>query len=402
MIYLDWAASAPPDTEALDTLKEISSRHFANPSSPHGAGKAAHQALEAARERFRRAMGGGEIVFTSGATESNASILLAQLSRQKTAAIRGRRVKIITSGIEHASIHEQVRLLEEAGLSCVFVPPGPDGIVDPGRLAECLDEDTALVSVMLVNNETGAVQKIREIARAVGDFSSRKGKKIHVHTDAAQGFGKIPCIPAELEVDSISVSGHKFGGPRGVGALWLKAGANPGFLSAGGGQEAGRRPGTENLPGICAMAGAAEKRVSRLTEELETAREKARGLIASILDIRGSRVFPECRADGRMNADPGGFSPFIVSLGFPPVPGEVVVRVADAAGFLIGTGSACSSRKKSRTRILEAMGIRPETALSAVRVSIGPSTTSGELGRFTDFLKREIPGLLSMTRKGGA
>jgi cysteine desulfurase len=402
MIYLDWAASAPPDPEALDTLRETSSLHFANPSSPHGAGRAARTALEEARGRLSRAMGGGDVVFTSGATESNAAVLLAQLSRMKAASVRGRRVKIVTSGIEHASIHEQARLLEEMGLIRRLVPPEPDGIVDPGRVAESLDEDTTLVSIMLVNNETGAVQKVREITRAVRDFSSRKGKKIHVHTDAAQGFGKIGFLPASLEVDSASVSAHKIGGPRGVGALWLGKGAGAGFLAAGGGQEAGRRPGTENLPGICAMAVAAEKRLAVLEEELEAARAKTSGLISSVLEIRGSILFPRRPAGGADAEGPGGFSPYIVSFGFPPLPGEVVVRAADAGGFLIGTGSACSSRKKSRTRVLEAMGVRPETALSAVRVSIGPSTTAAELERFADFLKREIPGLLATAGRRGS
>jgi cysteine desulfurase len=399
MIYLDWAASAPPDPHALDTAREVSSRHFANPSSPHAAGKAARDLLEAVRARLSALLGGGRIVFTSGATESNSSLLLALLGRKRGADSRTRVVRLVASSVEHASIYEQARLLENLGISCSFIAPDSLGLVDPLRVAESLDEDTALVSIMLVNNETGAIQRVSDTVRAVRAFSARSGRRILVHTDAAQGFCKIPFLPAELGVDAASLSGHKIGGPRGIGALWLSPDCRAEFLAAGGGQESGKRPGTENLGGACAMLAAAETRIARLPEELAAVRSKMGRLIRAVKEIPGAVFFPEGRGGVSAGEKTDPFSPFILSFGFPSIPGEVVVRVADSKGFLIGTGSACSSRKKSRTRVLESMGIRRETALSAVRVSIGPSTTEGDLDAFAGMLKEEVPALLAMSGK---
>ena len=394
MIYLDWAASSPPEAEALDTAREISSRFFANPSSVHSAGKTARNQLEEARDSLTRILGSGRLVFTSGATESNTSILLAQLARQALAVSRGGAAGIVVSSIEHASVHEQALRLRDFGLRCSFAAPGSDGIVDPGRVVELIDNDTVLVSVMLVNNETGVVQRIGDIVRAVRDLSKAGGRRILVHTDAAQAFGKIPFHPLELGVDAASLSGHKMGGPRGIGALWLAQDVSPAFLSAGGGQESGMRPGTENLPAVCAFEIAGEKRIRRQAEELAAAREKSLLLIRALREIPAIRFFPENRGDLiEASGTEQPYSPYILCFGFPPLPGEVLVRQADSRGFLIGSGSACSSRKKNRTRVLESMGVGADTALSAVRVSFGPSTPAHDLESFADFLKKEIPAL---------
>ncbi len=393
MIYLDWAASAPPEKEALDAAREFSSRHYANPSSVHSAGKAAREELEKARECFVRALGGGHVVFTSGATESNSSLLLAQLARQALAGSRGSAAGIVVSALEHASVYEQAQRLRDFGLACAFVSPGRDGIIDPGNVAGRIGADTVLVSVMLVNNETGVMQPIADIARAVRAARGAGGRRILVHTDAAQAFGKVPFKPLELGVDAASLSGHKMGGPRGIGALWLTPNVSPAFPGAGGGQESGFRAGTENLPGIAAFRAAAEKRMGGLAEELAAARGKRVAFVNAVRGITGIRFFPE-------NPD-GPCSPYILCFGFPPLPGDVLVRHADSRGFLIGSGSACSSRKKNRTRVLESMGIAAETALSAVRVSFGPSTDVRELESFAEFLRTEAPSLLGVTAGPG-
>lgn len=350
--------------------------------------------LDRAHESFTRILGGGRIVFTSGATESNSSVLLAQLARQALKGSRGGAAGMVVSSIEHASVHEQALRLGELGIRCGFAAPGRDGIIDPARVAELVDGDTVLVSVMLVNNETGAIQRIGDIVRAVRDRSAG-GRRILVHTDAAQALGKIPFRPLDLGVDAASLSGHKMGGPRGIGALWLAPEISPGFITAGGGQESGFRPGTENLPGICAFEAAAEKRFRFQAEEMAGAREKSGILIRALRSIPGVRFFPESRDDPGVNDADDPYSPYILCFGFPPLPGEALVRHADSRGFLIGSGSACSSRKKNRTRVLERMGIGAETALSAVRVSFGPATGAHELGNFADFLRTEIPFLLS-------
>jgi cysteine desulfurase len=394
--YLDWAASAPPDPGAADEAREVSLRFFANPSSPHAAGKEAAEKLHQARQRFAGLLGvdDGEIVFTSGGTESNTALLLSLLDRHRLGGVERQKARVVTTAIEHASVYEQARILQGHGIACAVVQPRPDGIVDPRTLAAALDEDTVLVSVMLVNNETGAIQDVKEMCHRAREFSAQGGRKIFFHADCVQALGKIPFSLRELGVDAASFSAHKIGGPRGIGALYLRAGTAPGFLALGGGQEKGRRPGTENLPGICAMAVAAEKRFARMPQDLAAARENAARLIAGLREIHGAWIFPMARKGG----DDPAFSPYIVSAGFPPLPAEVVVRIADGRGFCISTGSACSTTKKDRTRVPESMGIPHETALSMVRISFGHSTTAAEINALIGALKDEIPTLLAISR----
>jgi cysteine desulfurase len=396
MIYLDWAASAPPEPSAMDEAREAALRYFANPSAPHGAGRQAGERLAEARERFAALLGVDprEIVFTSGGTESNSSLLLSLLDRHRLGGVERQKARIVTTELEHSSVYEQARILQAHGVSCTFVRPRPDGRIDPRAVAAAVDPDTHLVSVMLVNNETGAVQDVGAVVRAVREASAGWGRRILVHTDAVQALGKIPFSLRELDVDAASFSAHKIGGPRGVGALYLKANVAPGFLSIGGGQESGRRPGTENLPGICAMAHAAALRLGNMEENLREARAKVRLLVDGLRAIPGAWTIPVVRDLD----DERGWSPWIVSAAFPPLPAEVVVRTAEEKGFCISTGAACSSKKKDRTRVPESMGLPPETARCAIRISTGPSTTRAEIESFLAVMRESIPPLLAISR----
>jgi len=197
-----------------------------------------------------------------------------------------------------------------------------------------------------------------------------------------------------MDVDAASFSGHKIGAPRGVGVLYLRHGVSPGFLSVGGGQEGGRRPGTENLPGICAMAAAAEMRQHRMDENLREARRKAARLIEGIRTIPGAWTVPVTRDP----EEAARWSPWIISVVFPPLPAEVVVRIAEENGYCISTGAACSSKKRDRTRVPESMGLPPETARCAVRISIGPSTTMPDVEGFLAAMSRALPPLLEISR----
>jgi cysteine desulfurase len=382
MIYLDWAASAPPEPAALAAAAEAATASHANPSSPHPAGRAASAALEESRRSIRALLGGGEIVFTSGATESNSLLLLSVLDRAR--AKPDRRPVVVVSGIEHASVHDQAQRLAALGAACRVVAAGPDGRVQPGAVAAAVDGDTAMVSVMLVNNETGVVQPVAEIARAVGEAAGMR--RVIVHTDAVQAFGRLPFAPGALGVDAASVSAHKIGGPRGIGALWLRAGLSLTVLATGGGQERGMRPGTENVAGAAGFAAAAEARLARLAADTARARDLAARLVRGLASVPGVRLFPASRTVGESDL----FSPWIVCFGFPPLPGEVVVRLAGERGICIASGSACSSRKKIKTRVLEAMGLDRRTALSAVRVSTGPATTEAEIDELLDFLRADL------------
>jgi len=378
----------------------VAVRFYANPSSPHAAGREAGEKLAQARARFARSLGvqPSEVVFTSGGTESNAALLLSLLDRHRLGGVAQQRARVVTTAIEHASVYEQARGLQGHGISCAIVQPRPDGRVDPQAVSDALDQDTVMVSVMLVNNETGAIQDVGEIARAVRSFSRAGGRRILLHTDAVQALGKIAFSVSDLGVDAASFSGHKIGAPRGIGALYLRTGIAPGFLPIGGGQEAGRRPGTENLPGICAMAVAAEKKLAHLQENLSAARENARRLIDGLRGINGAWILPLVRDTGNESA----WSPYIISAGFPPLPAEVVVRTAEERGYCISTGAACSSKKKDRTRVPESMGLSPETARSAIRISLGPATTASQIDGFLAMLAETIPPLLAISRGRGA
>jgi cysteine desulfurase len=302
---------------------------------------------------------------------------------------------VVVSGIEHASVHDQAERLAALGAACRVVRAGPDGRVRPEEVAGAVDRDTAVVSVMLVNNETGVVQPVAEIARAVR--AAAGGRRVLVHTDAVQAFGKIPLDPGSLGVDAASLSAHKLGGPRGIGALWLRGGTSLPVIASGGGQERGMRPGTENVAGAAGFAAAAEARLARLAADSVRARGLASRLVRGLASLPGARLFPASRADGESDF----FSPWIVCFGFPPLPGEVVVRLAGERGICIASGSACSSRKKIRTRVLEAMGCDRRTAFSAVRVSTGPGTTEEEIDALLDLLRADLAPHFAAASGGG-
>ena len=382
-VYLDWAATARPDTDILESASRIAVDCFANPSSPHAAGRRAAGLLSECRRRLADSLGCApeELVFTSGGTEANNLVIFSLLLHR-----RDRRV--VLSGLEHDSLFLAARRLETLGGEAAVVPAAGDGRVDPARVLAAVDERTALVALMLVSNETGALQPVAEVAAGLAARSG--GRRVLLHTDAVQAFGKVPFRPAELGADTAAVSAHKIGGPRGVGALYVRRPGALQFLNAGGGQEAGRRPGTENLAGAWALAEAGTRAVAALQERSRRAQALMDRLIADLSAVERCRILPAGRGT---TLAPERFSPYILSAAFPPVPGEVLVRVMEAEGFLISTGAACSSRKQERTRVLEAMGVPRELAACSVRVSFGPDTTAEELEGLVSALRRRVPAL---------
>ncbi len=375
--YLDWAAGAPPDADLLAELARVAAQTFGNPSSLHEEGAKANDLLEQARERTARAIGcmPSQVVFTASGSESNNIALLGLLSRK-------RRGTVVLAGIEHPSVYEPAKLLAEAGFTVKLVPAESDGAVSVERFSEALDPSTALAALMLVNNETGAIQPVGEIAEAVADASRRHGRRIHFHSDCVQALGKIPLHCGRLGVDSASFSGHKVGAPRGTGILYVKR-ELPALLR-GGGQEGGLRPGTENVASIWATALACERRALG-PEGLVPARALRALLVERLGRIPGCRFAPAEAA-----REPERYSPYIVSVSFPPIPGEVLVRVMSDRGFAISTGSACSSRDRKRLRVLQAMGVSEEVARSAVRVSFGYATREEEIEELADELAAQV------------
>jgi cysteine desulfurase len=389
LVYLDWAATAIPEADILEQVRDRSVHCYGNPSSPHRLGREAEALLAESRQRLAGILGCDkeEVLFTSGATESNNMVLFSVLKRGQ-----GRGRKVIVSGIEHASLYEPARLLSRLGYTVRFIRPGASGLVDPARIESEMDESTVLVTLMLVNNETGAIQPLGETVRRVKQYCEKSGRKIHLHTDAVQGFGKIPFNPRETGVDSAAISGHKIGAPRGIGALYLRRGSSIDFLYSGGGQEYQRRPGTENVAGAYGFALAAEKYAQALNGNLERARYQVNSLMAALGDIPGACCIPGSRAEAAQE-----FSPYILCASFPPLPGEVTVRVMEEDGFIIGTGSACSSRKKQRFRTLDQMGIGSDISTSAVRISLGPATRSNDLKHFAAALRSRLAELRRVT-----
>ncbi len=374
MIYLDWAATTPPAAAILKQMNICAAEYYGNPSSIHTEGRRAAARREEYRSRCAAALGcdAEQLVFTSGGTESNNMISSSLYTRRD----RGR---LIVSGIEHPAVWNPVQTLARQGWEVKVINPAPGGLIRPEKLARLITEDTKMVFIMGVHNESGVIQPLAELVKTVREAGTKR--PIHFHSDLVQAAGKIPLDLKELDLDSASFSAHKLQGPRGTGLLYVKKAL--GGLYEGGGQEGGLRPGTENLAGIAGMTMAFE-RIPEDLEKEEAARSRMQRLMEGILEIEGAVLLPEGRLENARN-----FSSRILSCAFPPLPGEVLVRVMDEAGFCISTGSACSSNKKSRTRALEAMGVSPGTAFSSIRISQGPETTDREIESFLKALKEQ-------------
>ncbi|MDR0690060.1 MAG: cysteine desulfurase [Spirochaetaceae bacterium] len=354
--YFDWAATAPPDIPAPGDLP------WGNPSSRHLEGREARGALEDARNRCAAALGvqAKHLFFTSGGTESNALVLFSTLFRSPG--------DILASAVEHPSVSENCRVLERLGKRVSPIAVEGDGRVSHRTLEAALKKNPGarLVAIMGVNNETGAVM---DLPGLMGRIRNREGAPVHVHCDMVQAMGKIPLDLRALDVDSASLSAHKLGGPRGIGLLYCRKDLEP--LYSGGGQEGGKRPGTENTAGALALADCLEKRLDpdTLRREYEAASGRWKTLIHALRDLGRCSLIPRDRGEGDSR-----FSPYILQAAFEDIPGEVMVRVLDDVGFAVSTGSACSSASEKRP-ILAAMGVDEQTAFGGVRISQGWSTS---------------------------
>lgn len=371
--YFDWAATAPADTEIQQQAFSLSLEHWANPSSQHQAGIEEKKCLAQARERCAKAMGvkPEQLFFTSGGTESDHIPLLSVLTRPQKGSV-------LISGIEHPALREMAKNLELCGWHVITVAPDKNGFVTANAVEEKLQDDTAFVTVMAVNNETGAIQPVYEIA----DMLMQHGKtrrKPFFHVDCVQAAGKIELDIGYKGIDSAAFSAHKLGGPRGIGLLYLAKEITP-FLK-GGGQERNIRSGTENLFGAQAMALCMEKYFVRkgfeqdnqvMAERMEEQRTVTAQFIEALRTIPGCTIIPHERG---LSISEENFSPWIVQAAFKGIPGQVLVRALSADGYYISTGSACSASKASRP-ILDAMQVSPEEKEDAVRFSFGSSTTT--------------------------
>jgi len=385
MVYLDWAATTPPDLSLLVPALEESARLYANPTSPHAAGKAAREAFEAARASLLASLAsfaggrapGGNLVFTGSGTEADQIPLLALLRARGASSTP----HIVISAIEHAAINAQAETLARLGFVVTEVKPDAGGAVPPAKVAEALRPNTKLVAVMAVNNETGAVNDIGAIGRAIGAAAASLGlaRPPLFHVDCVQALGKVPFDLAAAGATSAAFSAHKLRGPRGVGGLWHAKPIEP--LAVGGGQESGIRSGTENLFGALAFARCAAAAAASTADHLDSALALERRLLEGLSLIPGATAVPLCRKPG----DPR-WSPWIASAAFPGLGGEVLARALSDSGIAVSTGSACSHSKgaaKGR-RVLDAMGLPPDLAFSSIRLSWGPTTGADDIDRFLE------------------
>lgn len=370
--YFDWAATAPTDTEILTQALKESLKTPGNPSAVHTEGQKARKALEQARELAAKILKvkPEEVFFTSGGTESDHIPLLSLLNREPDT--EGKRGSLIISGIEHPALREQAAALKKQGLEVITVNPDKNGFINPEAVAKKIDSTTLFVTVMAVNNETGCIQPIYEIADIITE-KTRGKRRPHFHVDCVQAAGKIPLNLNYPGIDSAALSAHKISGPRGTGILVLKKDIKP-FLT-GGGQEKNIRSGTENLLGALAFAKCLEKYFVPLNFDQQ--KKALNGFIESLKKIPQCQIVPQIREDTREEVQKQ-FSPYILQAAFKGIPGNVMVRALDAKGFSISTGSACSAKKQSRP-ILAAMNVSREIQDTAVRFSFGHLTTQQDI-----------------------
>jgi cysteine desulfurase len=372
-VYLDHNATAPVRPEATLAMLAALSEHWGNASSVHWAGAAAREAVERARAQVAALAGvaAEQLTFTSGATESNNMALLAAAHRN---AREDERDEIVSCASEHASLLESCALLREQGLRVRMLQLDRDGRLDPARFEAELGPRTRLASVMWVNTETGVVQPIAELARA----ARRQG--VRFHTDAAQALGKLPLGLGALPVDFASFSGHKLGGPKGVGALYARAERAPSLLR-GGAQERGGRAGTLNVPGIVGFGAACEAAAGDRVERAERL-----GRIREWLWEEIEKRVPDVHRNGCAEHT----APHTLNVSFPGAAAEVLVEALDLEGFAVAAGSACHSGSVEPSHVVLAMGLGLERARSAIRISMGATTTPSDLEALMDVLPRVV------------
>lgn len=382
-VYLDWAATALPNTVENFKALKVAEEHYANPSAQHAAGKTARDCLEKAREKIALLVGvkPQQIFFTSGGTESNQIALMSNIAKPNF-----QNSSIAVSSVEHPAISEEVKSLKKIACTVLTIPCDENGFVSPPSVLQTIRDDTAFVSVMTTNNEVGTIEPVTEIVQSLRNTAKRT---VHVHSDAVQALGKNIFNIGSLGVDSLSMSAHKLGGMRGIGFLYLK---RPGeVFNKGGSQERGIRAGTENLAGILSLQYALEKYHAQFNENLEAAHKKMNYLITELSALPDIVLIPKIR--GSETAEKKNFSPYILQLAHKKIAGAVMQRALSDAGIFVSTGSACSSTKLSRP-ILQAMRVPKNLQQNAFRVSLGNSTSKDDLKRFLRTL-REVGKALS-------
>lgn len=377
--YFDNSATTPVYPEVRDLMVKIMEEDYGNPSSLHMKGVTAARYIKDARESLAREMKvmPKEIVFTSGGTESNNMALIGGAFANRRAGN-----KIITTSVEHASVGSTMDFLDDMGFDVVRIGVDSSGQVDMDQLMSEVDDDTIIVSVMYVNNEIGAVMPIADIARQIKE----KNPNVLFHVDAIQAFGKYRIYPKRMGIDMMSISSHKFHGPKGAGALFIKDRVKVKPIIYGGGQQSGMRSGTENVPGIAGMALAAEITYNGLEEKMEHMRKLKEHLISELTQID----------DVYSNS---GDAPHIASITFKGVRSEVMLHALEEKEIYVSSGSACSSNKQHASGTLKAIGLPQDKLESTLRFSFSPENTMEQVDYAVECCRQLLPILRRYVRK---
>ena len=380
MIYLDNAASTAVHPEVVKEMMPYFDTQYGNPSSIHQFGRKAKNAIEKARKQVATLIGAepNEILFTSGGTESNNTILDGVLTSNSEPYPE----HIITSSIEHEAVLQPCKEFENVGIKITYLPVDEHGIVNPDEITNSINSHTVLVSIMFANNEVGTIQPIKEISEICKKY------QIPLHTDAVQAVGKIPINVKELGVDALSISSHKINGPKGIGALFIKKGLMVTPQILGGGQENGMRSGTENVASIVGFGKACEIAKERLNRNIS----HFQTLHSSIL----SKIVKEI-SHVKLNGHPEKRIFNNVHLTFMGVNGEDLIIKLDEYGIAASTGSACSVHTQKASHVLKAMGFNHEQITGSLRLSFGYMNTLDEIDQTVEVLKKVVAELRSVS-----
>jgi len=382
-VYMDHAATTPTDPRVVESMLPYFTRTFGNPSSVHGVGQEARKAVDEAHEAVARVLNcaAQEVVFTSGGTESDNSAV-----KGAAYALKQSGNHIITTAIEHHAVLHSCQQLEQAGFRVTYLPVDKDGLVHLDDMERALTDHTTVVSVMLANNEIGTIEPVQDIARVVKDRARKAGHPIVVHTDAVQAW-MLDLDVGKLGVDMLSLSAHKFFGPKGVGVLYIRKGTPFLAQQVGGGHERHRRAGTENVPG---MVGAAT--ALRLVAEHRESTSSRCGALRDRL-MRG--VF-ERVPGARLNGHSTQRLPHNANFSFDGVEGEAMVLGLDLKGIACSTGSACNSANPEPSHVLRGIGLSTEMAAGSLRFTVGPGNTEAEVDYVVDTLAAVISRLRAL------
>lgn len=381
--YLDNSATTRCSERARDIMVKVLMEDFGNPSSLHTMGMTAEGYIKRAKEQIAKTLKAEEkeILFTSGGTESNNLALIGTALANKRAGNH-----IITTSIEHASVSAVAACLEEMGFRVTYLKVDKDGLISLEELKEAVCEDTILVSLMMVNNEIGAVEPVEEAVKII----KAKNPKTLVHVDAIQAYGKYRICPKKLGIDLLSVSGHKIHAPKGTGFLYIKDKTKIKPIIYGGGQQKGMRSGTENVPGAAALGAAAEEIYENFDEKIEHLYSLKERFIKGVTEIEGVTI------NGKTGRDS---APQIVSVTIDGVRSEVMLHSLEEKEIYVSAGSACSSNKPAPSKTLQGIGLSKAQLESTIRFSFCVNTTEEEIDYAVEALKEIVPFRRKFIRK---